>query len=275
MPSAAAARHRTRYRWVVTSQPSSTQAQDVSPQSSSSVPIHRTEPVSFVRRSARMTDLQQQAWDDNVETMLIDVPRAFAQTSVHPDFALDITGAFGREAPLVVEVGSGLGEAIVNAAANDPGRNYLALEVYKPGLALTMMKAAKAGVTNVRLIQANAPEVLKTALPEASVSELWSFFADPWHKKRHYKRRLFRPSFVPLLERVLSDGGLLRIATDWENYAEHIREVLARAQGLTNLDAAGEWSPRFEGRCLTSFERKALDAGREIRDLTYRRRFRS
>lgn len=232
-------------------------------------PVHRAEPVSFVRRSARMTHLQQQAWDDNVATMLIDVPRAFAQTSVHPDFELDITSAFGRKAPLVVEIGSGLGEAIVNAAANSPERNFLAVEVYTPGLALTMMRAAKAGVTNLRLIQANAPEVLQSALPEASVNELWVFFADPWHKKRHYKRRLIRPSFIPQMERVLADAATLRLATDWEHYAEHIRDVLVDADHLITTDPDGGWSPRFEGRCLTSFERKALEAGREVRDLTY------
>ncbi len=241
--------------------------------------FHRR-PYSFVRRGDRLTARRQKAWDDWAPARVLDVPRVRTDTSVHPDHELDATAAFGREAPLVVEVGSGLGEAIVHAAAQDPGRNHLAVEVYKPGIADLLLKAAQAGVDNVRVVQANAPEVLEHMLAPASVSELWVFFPDPWHKTRHHKRRLVSPGFAELAARVLVPGGLWRLATDWQEYAVVMREVLDASPYFENLHPGpladeehpdAGWAPRWEGRVLTSFERKAQEAGRVPRDLTYRR----
>lgn len=240
------------------------------------------QPYSFVRRGDRLSPKRQKAWDEHADEWVLDIPRVMTDTSVDPAYRLDREAVFGRVAPLVVEVGSGLGEAIVSHAAAHPELDHLAVEVYKPGVADLLMKAAQAGVTNVRVAQANAPEVLEHMLEPGSVHELWVFFPDPWHKTRHHKRRLVSPGFADLAARVLEPGGLWRLATDWQEYAVVMREVLDDADAdFENVhpgpladdehpDTA--WAPRWEGRILTSFERKATEAGRIPRDLTYRRR---
>lgn len=230
----------------------------------------RDEPVSFVRRSGRMSDAQERAFAELAPFYLLDVPRDTAFTSVHPEARLDPASAFGRTAPLVVEIGSGQGHAIVSAAAADPATDFLAVEVFRAGLARTMLDAHRAGVRNLRLVEANAPEVLSTFLPEAAASEVWIFFPDPWHKKRHTKRRLVRPGFPTTAATALADGALLRLATDWEDYALQMREVLDEAPGFERA-FEGDWAERFDGRVMTAFERKGIGKGREIRDLTYRR----
>jgi tRNA (guanine-N7-)-methyltransferase len=239
----------------------------------------RTKPVSFVRRSGRLTDRQKRMWTELHPTYLVDVPRAIARTSVDPGFVLDPESVFGRQAPLVVEIGSGLGDAVVDAATTDPGRDYLAVEVYQPGLAHTIARAERAGATlgqdglpNLRLVQANAAELLETTMTAGTVDELWVFFPDPWHKARHHKRRLVTAEFAALAARVLRPAGTLRLATDWAEYAEQMIEVLDAEEGLTNAHGPGNRAPRFERRVLTGFERKARDAGRAITDLTYLRR---
>jgi len=157
-----------------------------------------------------------------------------ADTSVDPGYRFDAAAEFGRDAPLVVEVGSGLGEAITHAAELQPDLNFLALEVYKPGLAQTLLRIEQKGLTNVRVAQANAAEALATMLPERSVSELWVFFPDPWHKTRHRKRRLVKNDFADLAARVLAPGGRWRLATDWSDYAVQMRDVLDTSEAFTN-----------------------------------------
>src|SRR5690554_5446971 len=179
----------------------------------------REEPVSFVRRSGRMSEAQDRAFEELAPHYLLDVPRSTASTSVHPDARLDPAAEYGRDSSLIVEVGSGQGHAIVSAAASRPNDDFLAIEVFRAGLARTMLDADKAGVRNLRLIEANAPEVLATYLPDGAASEIWIFFSDPWHKKRHTKRRLIRPGFGEAAAGALADGGVLRLATDWEDYA--------------------------------------------------------
>ena len=240
------------------------------------------QPYSFVRRGDRLSPKRQKAWDEHADDWVLEIPRVMTDTSVDPSFRLDREEVFGRTAPLVVEVGSGLGEALVAHAAAHPELDHLAVEVYKPGIADLLLKASQAGVTNVRVAQANAPEVLETMLAPGSVHELWVFFPDPWHKTRHHKRRLVSPRFAELAARVLEHGGVWRLATDWQEYAVVMREVLDAAQTeFENLHPGPRaddvhpdrgWAPRWEGRVLTSFERKATEAGRTPRDLTYRRR---
>ncbi|MDT0119732.1 MULTISPECIES: tRNA (guanosine(46)-N7)-methyltransferase TrmB [Kocuria] len=240
------------------------------------------QPYSFVRRGDRLSPKRQKAWDEHADEWVLDIPRVMTDTSVDPAYRLDREAVFGRVAPVVVEVGSGLGEAIVAHAAAHPELDHLAVEVYKPGVADLLMKAAQAGVTNVRVAQANAPEVLEHMLEPGSVHELWVFFPDPWHKTRHHKRRLVSPGFAELAARVLEPGGLWRLATDWQEYAVVMREVLDGADADFENVHPGQpaddehpdagWAPRWEGRILTSFERKATEAGRIPRDLTYRRR---
>lgn len=217
-----------------------------------------------------MSDAQERAFAELAPFYLLDVPRDVAFTSVHPEARLDQFSAYGRTAPLVVEIGSGQGHAIVSAASADAETDFLAVEVFRAGLARTMLDADRAGVRNLRLIEANAPEVLSTFLPEAAASQVWIFFPDPWHKKRHTKRRLVRPGFSQTAARALADGALLRLATDWEDYALQMREVLDEAPEFERA-FEGEWAERFDGRVMTAFERKGIAKGREIRDLTYRR----
>lgn len=230
----------------------------------------RDRPVSFVRRSGRMSEAQERAWDELSPAYLLMVERGAASTSIRPGTAVDPAAVYGRAAPLVVEIGSGQGHAIVHAATSRPDADFLAVEVFRAGLARTMLDADRAGVRNLRLVEANAPEVLEHLLPAASVDELWVFFPDPWHKKKHTKRRLVAPPFPATAARALRPGGLLRLATDWEDYALQMRDVLDEAGALARA-FEGEWAPRFEGRVMTAFERKGIAKGRDIRDLVYRR----
>lgn len=238
------------------------------------------QPYSFVRRGDRLTSRRQKAWDAYSPTHVLEIPRLHADTSVSPEANFVPEDIYGRAAYQVVEIGSGLGEAIVHRAAEVPEANFLAVEVYTPGIADLLLKMSQAEVENVRVAQANAPELLDNMLDEASVDELWVFFPDPWHKSRHHKRRLVSPAFANKAARVLKPGGIWRLATDWEEYALVMREVLDNhpefenvhaGEGASAEDPTGGWAPRWEGRILTSFERKAREAGRIARDLTYRR----
>ncbi|MFT4232574.1 MAG: tRNA (guanosine(46)-N7)-methyltransferase TrmB [Leucobacter sp.] len=235
---------------------------------------YRDTPVSFVRRSGRMTPSQERAWELHRDKYLLDIPHGAAATSVADGASGDPAAIFGRIAPLVVEVGSGQGHAILHAAGQRPETDFLAIEVFRAGLARTMIRAETAGLENLRLAEVNAPELLEKYLPEGSVEEIWVFFPDPWKKARHHKRRLVSADFARIAARALRPGGALRLATDWEDYAEQMREVLdaACAEGVGfERDFAGEWAERFEGRVLTAFEQKGAAKGREIRDLAYRR----
>lgn len=231
-------------------------------------PKHRPEPVSFSRRGGRLTDRQQSAWDALADSHILDLPRRDTSTSVDPDFRFDPVAAFGRSARLIVEIGSGRGEAVVDAAAANPDTDFLALEVYVPGIAQTLVSIRHRKVDNIRIALLDAAEALDTTIQEGSVDELWIFFPDPWHKKRHHKRRLVTPAFAAKAARVLRPGGVWRLATDWQDYADQMREVV---NGAPDFDG-GDWSPRFDGRIHTRFENKGLAVERTIRDLTAIRR---
>ena len=221
-----------------------------------------------------MSEAQDRAFDELAPQYLLDVPRGIASTSVHADARMDPVAEYGRDARLFVEIGSGQGHAIISAATSRPDDDFLAIEVFRAGLARTMLDADKAGVRNLRLVEANAPEILASFLPEGAASEVWIFFPDPWHKKRHTKRRLVRAGFGDAAARALEDGGLLRLATDWEDYALQMREVLD-AEPEFERAFEGEWAERFDGRVMTAFERKGIAKGRDIRDLVYRRKTRA
>ena len=217
-----------------------------------------------------MSEAQDRAWIELAPQYVIEVPRDLAATSILPGSSIDPAAVWGREAPLVVEIGSGQGHAIVHAATSHPDTDFLAIEVFRAGLARTMLDADRAGARNLRLVEANAPEVLQHLLPPASIDEVWIFFPDPWHKNKHTKRRLVTPEFAAIAAAAVREGGVVRLATDWEDYALQMRDVLDAAPAFTRA-FEGEWAPRFEGRVLTAFERKGTRAGREIRDLAYRR----
>jgi tRNA (guanine-N7-)-methyltransferase len=227
--------------------------------------------VSFVRRDNRLRPRLQRAWDEHHEAWVLDVPRVQASMSVAPGYLLDPVRDFGRLAPLVVEIGSGTGDAVIQGAQASPGTNFLAVEVYRPGMAATLAKIVRHDLTNVRLVQADAVQVLQHMLGRGSVAELWVFFADPWHKNRHHKRRLVNPGFAELAASRLASGGALRLATDWADYARQMRDVLAGCGSLANPYGGAGFAPRFEGRVMTRFEQKALASGSTVYDLELRR----
>ncbi len=224
-----------------------------------------------------MNARQEQAWVDHQGFYLLDLPRPTGQLTVDPGYTFDPVAEFGRAAPLIVEVGSGQGDAVVAAAARRPDMDFLALEVYAPGLAQTVLRASRDGVRNIRLAQVDAVAFLNSAMPSQCADEIWVFFPDPWHKLRHRKRRLVNPEFAATVTRILrapeqgGSGGVLRLATDWAAYGDHMRTVLDAAPGLANSHGADGVAPRFDGRVLTNFERKAAAARRVVVDLEYRR----
>jgi tRNA (guanine-N7-)-methyltransferase len=231
--------------------------------------VHR-EVVSYVRRSARMRPNQRRAWDRHHDAFVLEVPQRETSTSIDAAARLDLPAAFGRVAPLVVEIGPGTGESLVPMARARPEANVLAFEVYAPAVAQLIGALARADVANVRIVAANAVEGLQHLVPAGGLDELWTFFPDPWPKLRHHKRRLVDAEFAALVHSRLRPGGLWRLATDWEDYALQMRQVLDAQAGLVDQHP-GEWAPRWPERPLTRFEGRGLEAGRQVRDLTYRR----
>jgi tRNA (guanine-N7-)-methyltransferase len=190
------------------------------------------------------------------------VPRA-------SDGSLDALRLFGRSAPLVLEIGSGMGETTSAMAAADPARDYLAVEAHLPGVAHLLGLIERAGLTNVRVAHGDALDLVRTALPEQSLDAVHIFFPDPWPKARHHKRRLVQPSHVALLRSRLRVGGTLHCATDWVPYADAMLEVLTADPAMQNT--ADGFTPRPAHRPVTKFEQRGLDLGHEVRDLVFRR----
>lgn len=217
-----------------------------------------------------MNESQRRAWDAHRERFIVPVPSATTSTSIAAGAEVDWPGVFGREAPLIVEIGSGIGDSLVPMAADRPEANVIAFEVFEPAVAQTMARLVRHGVRNVRIVVADGAQGLAQLIPDASLTELWTFFADPWHKKKHHKRRLVNTGFGSLVARKLTGEGRWRLATDWADYADWMRDQLDDHPDLVNVH--GGWAPRYAGRPLTKFERRGLDEGREVFDLTYRRR---
>jgi tRNA (guanine-N7-)-methyltransferase len=230
----------------------------------------RRDVVSFVRRSNRMRPNQRRAWETYRDRFVLDVPRLDTYTSVHPAASLDLEKAFGRDAELIVEIGPGTGESLVPMAKARPQANVLAFEVYQPAIARMLAQLARNGLNNVRIVEADAVAAMEYLVPVGSVDEIWLFFPDPWQKARHHKRRLLTPEFAALSAARLKPLGIWHIATDWADYAERMREVLDSDPSFANLHPNG-WAPRWDGRPVTHFEQRGLDAGRQIFDLAYRR----
>ena len=230
----------------------------------------RRDVVSFVRRSNRMRPNHRRAWELYRQRFLLEVPRLETSTSVDPAASLDLVQAFGRDAELIVEIGPGTGESLIPMAKARPQANVLAFEVYQPAIARMLAQLAGNGLDNVHIVVADAVAAMEHLLPARSVAELWLFFPDPWHKARHHKRRLLTPEFAALSASRMKPGAIWRIATDWTDYAERMREVLDNDPSFANLYPNG-WAPRWDARPTTQFEQRGLDAGCQIFDLAYRR----
>ena len=222
------------------------------------MPAHFRRVVSFHPRGGRLNPVQRRAWDTHAD-----------QWFVEPTADFDDKRLFGRAAPLVVEIGSGMGEATAVMAASRPEINLLAVEVYKPGVAQTFHHVARAGVYNVRVMRADGIDVLENVLRPGSLAELWLFFPDPWPKTRHLKRRLVTPAFAKLAASRLRKRGVLRMATDWQPYAEQMLAACGNEPKLKNRYTG--WAPRPDFRTRTRFERRGLLAGHEIFDLEFYR----
>jgi tRNA (guanine-N7-)-methyltransferase len=183
--------------------------------------------------------------------------------------ALDLDAVFGRRAPRVLEIGFGMGDATAQVAAAHPHIDYIGVEVHVPGVGALLKRIGEQQLTNLRLVQHDAVEVLAHMLPPAALAGVHIWFPDPWHKKRHNKRRLLQPAFVAALTTRLAPGGYLHCATDWQPYAEQMLEVLSAEPGLVNTAAAG-YASRPAWRPLTKFEHRGLQLGHGVWDLLFR-----
>ncbi|MCG5501952.1 tRNA (guanosine(46)-N7)-methyltransferase TrmB [Ectothiorhodospira lacustris] len=215
---------------------------------------------SFVRREGRLTTGQQRALDDLW-------PRWGLAFTPEP---LDLPALFGRQAPVTLEIGFGNGESLARMAAEDPDRNFIGVEVHRPGVGHLLQHIETLGLTNLRVACHDAVEVLKLQIPAGSLDRIQIYFPDPWPKKRHHKRRLVQPTFVALLGSRLRASGLLHLATDWEPYAEHMLTVMNQAAGFRNLAGEG-FSPRPEYRPLTKFEQRGQRLGHGVWDVMFTR----
>jgi len=181
----------------------------------------------------------------------------------------DLDTVFGRRAPRVLEIGFGMGDSLAAMAKADTSRDYVGIEVHRPGIGSVLMKLEKDAVANVRIVCADAVEVLQHYLPDASLAALHLFFPDPWPKKRHHKRRLVQTGFVELVHDKLQPGGILHMATDWEDYARQMLAVMEAAAGYQNAAGAGKFAPRPPHRPLTKFERRGNYLGHDVWDLIF------
>ena len=215
---------------------------------------------SFVRRTGRTTPAQARALAEQGERFLLPY-----RTQI-----LDLAAVFQRAAPTVLEIGFGMGEATAQIAALMPDTNFLCCEVHEPGVGALLKRIAEQGLTNIRIVQHDAVEVLEHMVPAASLDGVHVFFPDPWHKARHNKRRLIQAPLVQKLASRLKSGGYLHCATDWEAYAVQMLEVLAAEPQLENTAEA--YAPRPHYRPLTKFENRGLKLGHGVWDLVFRRR---
>jgi tRNA (guanine-N7-)-methyltransferase len=215
---------------------------------------------SYVLRAGRMGPGQQRALDELG-------PRFVLPFAPQP---LDFAVLFGRSAPTVLEIGFGMGDATAQVAAALPGTDFIGIEVHRPGVGALLKRIGERRLTNLRLVQHDAVEVLEQMIPPGSLAGVHIWFPDPWHKKRHHKRRLIQGDFVARLATRLAPDGYLHCATDWLPYAQQVLEVLAAEPAL--LSAASGFAPKPAWRPLTKFEARGMKLGHGVYDLLYRRR---
>lgn len=214
---------------------------------------------SFVRREGRLTSGQECALREGLP-----------QWGLQPESGLwNFNDIFKRTAPVTLEIGFGMGDALITVAEREPEQNFLGIEVHRPGVGKCLMGVQERQLTNLRVCMADAVEVLEHNIPDGSLAKIQIYFPDPWHKKRHHKRRLIQPAFVELLAKKLEASGLLHLATDWQDYAEQMLEVCSANPKLQNL--AEDYSPRPDSRPLTKFEARGHRLGHGVWDLIFHR----
>jgi len=216
---------------------------------------------SFVKREGRLTKGQQAALDQYGPSMGLS----------HADGLIDLAQVFGNDNPVVAEIGFGMGKSLVEMAKAAPDKNFIGIEVHTPGVGACLAYAGEEGVTNLRVYCHDAIEVLADCIPKQSLSCMQLFFPDPWHKERHKKRRILQPLFAQDIRASLSIGGIFHMATDWENYAEHMIEVMNIAPGYENIATDGDFIERPEHRPLTKFEARGHRLGHGVWDMMYKK----
>ncbi len=223
------------------------------------IPLRSSHIRSYVLRQGRISNAQQRC----VDTLL---PIYGIPYLPQP---LDLENIFGRSATKILEIGFGMGETTAAIAQSHPQNDYLALEVHTPGVGSLLKQIEESGLKNIRIIQHDAVEVLRDMLADNVLDGVHIFFPDPWHKTRHNKRRLIQPSFVAQLVKKIKPGGYIHVATDWQDYAEQVLEVLSGEKSLENT--AANYAPRPLYRPLTKFEQRGLRLGHDVWDLVFKK----
>jgi len=214
---------------------------------------------SFVLRQGRLTDAQARALEEFWAIYGIDYSAA----------RMDLDAIFHRTAPLILDIGSGMGETLIKLAQTHPDNDYIAVEVHRPGVGSLIKAAAGLGLKNVRVINHDVIDVLRYQLPDYCLDQVYIFFADPWPKKRHHKRRLVNTAFLNLLKPKLKPHARIFLATDWADLAEHLLGVCDQDPELMNLAGAGHYTPRPQWRPVTKFENRGIKLDHGVWDLCY------
>ncbi|WP_031434315.1 tRNA (guanosine(46)-N7)-methyltransferase TrmB [Methylomarinum vadi] len=215
---------------------------------------------SYIRRQGRTTVGQQMALDNYWDKYCLD-----------PALNHDFSQVFTRRAPLIVEIGFGNGESLAAMAENNPDFNYLGIEVHRPGVGHLMLLLEQKQLSNVKIYHHDAIEILEHKIPDHYLAGVHLFFPDPWHKRKHHKRRIVRPAFVELLNKKLQPGGYFHAATDWQDYAKDMLSILNTDNGLKNTSPTGDFCPRPDYRPLTKFEHRGLRLGHGVWDLIFKK----
>ena len=215
---------------------------------------------SFIRRIGRMTTAQREALESLWSKYCLDHEK-------NCDFAL----IFGRNAPVILEIGFGNGESLAKTAEENPDKDYIGIEVHKPGVGNLLAQLERKKIANVRVFYHDAIEVLEKCIPEHSLAAVHLFFPDPWHKRKHHKRRIVRPCFVRLISTKIVSRGYFHAATDWQHYAQHMLKILSVSEQFSNQSADKAYCPRPPYRPLTKFEQRGLRLGHGVWDLIFKR----
>lgn len=216
---------------------------------------------SFVKREGRLTNGQAKALEQFWDVMGLS----------HEQGLINAESLFGNANPVVLEIGFGMGKSLVEMAKNAPELNFIGIEVHRPGVGACISLAQEEGVNNLKVYEHDAIEILADCIPDGSLTTVQLFFPDPWHKKKHHKRRIVQPEFVETIRQKLKEGGVFHMATDWENYAECMLEDMNSAPGYNNLSETNDYVPRPDSRPLTKFENRGQRLGHGVWDIQFKR----